>query len=93
MNLEEAQLSSTDLESIAIIFDKTRELHKFAVVLNQKEESAQRIMENQHATDEALAADFDRTLTESMALLNSKLSDSDMQSCLNLNQIAILTQK
>ena len=46
------------------------------------------MVDKQHATDEALLI-----LTESKVLLNSKLSDSDLQSCQNLNQLAILTQK
>ena len=81
MNLEETSLNSTELESIAIIFDKVRALFKYREFLkfpkSQIEKYQADIQVAQHKVDEELASDFDHSLTNHMTDLNQKLEKSD----------------
>lgn len=83
LDLEETALNSTDLESIAIIFDKVRMLYKFREVIRLAHEgyilahSANEIAQAQHTVDEQLAKNFDETLTQHMRQLNMKLDEAE----------------
>lgn len=76
-------MNSTDLESIAIIFDKIRMLYKFREVIRLYHDGhnlssiSGEIQQAQHRVDEKLAKQFDETLTLHMSQLNTKLNEAD----------------
>jgi len=68
LNVNESELTSADLESIAILYDKIRQLfrNKGAFLTMNNDERENKDME--------LAKDFDNNLTEVMSSLNQNLT-------------------